>query len=675
MPPFPIHARLRRSKGFVMSLNRLNTTRNQSSSDPELDEDTFETALSAVRGVQTVLARAAIEASLDAKTRRLVLSRSSSIVVFRVPGADWCEPVCLALLEMNSSIRPKPVTQRKRNGEFELPDSVLSDARGEIRPIVMVSQDPQTMLSSAQLGAADATIAVPAPDARLLRQVIKMVSGQRARKLSDPDVEGLNFSQLAAAIRLGSSAAECEERLRRAKAQPKPMLADQRLPRIEDLPLTQSARLFADELLDDIDALKRGDITAAQLQNAVLSGPPGTGKTLLAGALAKSIGWPFIKTSIADWFTRTDGYLSGVMKGATSFFDDLLMHDHAIGFIDELDSLPNRETMRDKDREWWTPVVNGVLLGIDRVKASSKPILLLGATNFGTRIDAAMIRPGRFDRIVPLMPPATLEELLAVFRYYLGKDLQQVDLIPTAMLAEGATPAAIEAWVKQARRTARSHNRPLELKDLTAAVAPSDERSALSLYQCAVHEAGHAVIAHALGIPVKRVTILQSEVAGGMTTLDSKDLPKTRAGIENMIMVGLAGRAADEQLGEGAGAGAAFDLLNATELIVSMHAGWGLGNLLSHRIGADSPFTLLRQDANLAQQVEDDLRRLKSRVDELVVANGSAIRSVAERLLQSRVLNGDDIGIAIAQSSTKTAKAGLGALKHVGGSFRPKLFE
>lgn len=658
-----------------MSINRLNNNKNQSNRDPDLDEESFEMGLSAIRGVQTVLARAAVEASLNSKTRRLVLSRSSSIVVVRVPGADWCEPVCIALLEMNSSIRPKPVTQRKRNGEFELPDSILSDARGEIRPIVMVSQDPEAMLSPAQLGAADATIAVPAPDARLLRRVIKVISGQRARKLSDPDVEGLNFDQLAGAIRLGSSAAECEERLRRAKAQPKPMLADHRLPRIQDLPLTQSARLFADEVLDDIEALKSGEISAAQLQSAVLSGPPGSGKTLLAGALAKSIGWPFIKTSIADWFTSTDGYLSGVMKGANGFFDELLMHDRAIGFIDELDSLPDRASMRNKDREWWTPVVNGVLLGIDRVKASDKPILLLGATNFGTRIDAALVRPGRFDRIVPLMPPATLEELLAVFRYYLGNDLHQVDLIPTAMLADGATPAAIEAWVKQARRTARSHNRPLELEDLTAAVAPPDGRSAHLLYQCAVHEAGHAVIAHALGIQVKRVTIQQSAVAGGMTTIDTRDVPTTRAGIENMVMVNLAGRSADELLGEGASAGAAQDLLNATELLASSHGGWGLGHFLLHRIGKDNPVTVLRQDASLAQQVEDDLQRLKSRVDELVIANRGAILSIAEKLMQSRVLNADDVVCAIAQSPAKKAKAGLGALKYVEGGFRPKLFE
>ena len=182
----------------------------------------------------------------------------------------------------------------------------------------------------------------------------------------------------------------------------------------------------------------------------------------------------------------------------------------------------------------------GPLTGIDRVKASGRPVILLGASNFGERLDAALVRPGRFDRLVPLLPPSTTEEIGAVFRYYLKSDLAEVDLVPLALLADGATPAAIEAWVKQARRSARRSNRPLALLDLTEAVAPKGNTPLSMLEACAVHEAGHAVIAHALGIPVRRVTIVPTAHARGTTTLDTATVPQTRGGIETLVMVGLA---------------------------------------------------------------------------------------------------------------------------------------
>ncbi|MFD2647088.1 AAA family ATPase [Devosia albogilva] len=386
-----------------------------------------------------------------------------------------------------------------------------------------------------------------------------------------------------------------------------------------------------------------------------MTGPPGTGKTLLAGSIARSAGWPFVSTTIGNWFTSTDGYLGGVMRGANDFFEELLKHHQVIGFIDELDSLPDRAAMSEKDREWWGPVVNGVLTGIDRVKASGRPVILLGASNFAERLDAALVRPGRFDRLVPLLPPSTTEEIVAVFRYYLKSDLAEVDLVPLALLADGATPAAIEAWVKQARRSARRSNRPLALLDLTEAVAPKGNTPLSLLGACAVHEAGHAVIAHALGIPVRRVTIVPTAHARGTTSLDTATVPQTRGGIETLVMVSLAGRSADEALGSGASAGAEQDLRNATTLLASAHAAWGLGSYLSHRVGTGDPLELMRQDPALEQQVEQDLQRLKGKVDKLVSARRDAVLYVAKALLEARVLNSDDLEQAIQASGSTPA--------------------
>lgn len=642
-----------------MSLNTLNRpTQTQSRQDPELDDDQFESELAAIGGVQTAIARVMIDAALTPKARQILLSRSAFVVVIQVPAAEWCEAVGLAVVGMNSSVRIRSATKRARGGEPELADGILSDSRGEIRGLAIITHDPAGLLSTVQLGAADAVVTLPKPNGRLVSRMIKRVTGQKPRSLTDADVEELGFHELAAAIRLGASAAESTQRLRRAKAQPKARLADTRIPRFEELPLTASARSFGEAILDDIESLRRGEINASQLQNAVLTGPPGTGKTLLAGAVARSAGWPFVSTTIGRWFTSTDGYLGGVMRGANDFFEELLTHDQAIGFIDELDSLPDRAAMSEKDREWWGAVVNGVLTGIDRVKASGRPVILLGASNFGERLDAALVRPGRFDRLVPLLPPSTTEEIVGVFRYYLKSDLAEVDLVPLALLADGATPAAIEAWVKQARRSARRSNRPLALLDLTEAVAPKGNTPLSMLEACAVHEAGHAVIAHALGIPVRRVTIVPTAHARGTTTLDTATVPQTRGGIETLVMVGLAGRCADEQMGSGASAGAEQDLRNATSLLASAHAAWGLGSYLSHRVGTGDPLELMRQDPALEQQVEQDLQRLKGKVDKMVSARRDAIMYVAKALLEARVLNAADLEQSIEASGSSPALFG-----------------
>lgn len=178
------------------------------------------------------------------------------------------------------------------------------------------------------------------------------------------------------------------------------------------------------------------------------------------------------------------------------------------------------------------------------------------------------------------------------------------------------------------------------------------------LEACAVHEAGHAVIAHALGIPVRRVTIVPTAHARGTTTLDTATVPQTRGGIETLVMVGLAGRSADEQMGSGASAGAEQDLRNATSLLASAHAAWGLGSYLSHRVGTGDPLELMRQDPALEQQVEQDLQRLKGKVDKMVSARRDAIMYVAKALLEARVLNAADLEQSIEASGSSPALFG-----------------
>ncbi|MFJ5489510.1 AAA family ATPase, partial [Hansschlegelia beijingensis] len=208
------------------------------------------------------------------------------------------------------------------------------------------------------------------------------------------------------------------------------------------------------------------DAVGAPPPSMLLHGAPGTGKTMLARSIARTLGLPIVTTSVSEWFARTEGNLGDVAKAAQTFFDRLTAAAPAIGFLDELDALPDRDRLSDRGRDWWTPVITGVLLMIDRVRAERPSVILIGATNHIDRLDEALKRPGRFDRHIEIRPPETVEELSEVLRHHLGHDLGDRDVTRAARLGLGATGADAEAWVKQARQRARAASRSMTLADL-----------------------------------------------------------------------------------------------------------------------------------------------------------------------------------------------------------------
>jgi SpoVK/Ycf46/Vps4 family AAA+-type ATPase len=200
----------------------------------------------------------------------------------------------------------------------------------------------------------------------------------------------------------------------------------------------------------------------------LLFGPPGTGKTTFAKAIAGRLGWPFIEL-LPSKLESGDGSMSAELRTAMS---DLLQLDRAVVFIDEFDEIASARENNAATKG----VVNELLKMIPAFR-SAPGHLLVCATNFVADIDSAVLRPGRFDLVIPIGPP-DLGARIAHWQSNLAPlDQRDIDIEKIAKMTEGYTPGDVELAAQRAAAAAfdriREGKEPLYVtsEDLEAAVA------------------------------------------------------------------------------------------------------------------------------------------------------------------------------------------------------------
>ncbi|WP_127145420.1 AAA family ATPase [Pelagibacterium montanilacus] len=572
----------------------------------------------------------------------LALGASPALaLVVKVPSEPWCEPIGRWLEQFLDRVEVQTFTSGRRAAARAASDSLLS-ALGRGLSAIAVSAAPESTVSQDYHAAVDRYIEIDALQASVVRSVIAKVTGERAKDLKQSDLVGINIRQALAAIGAGGTATNCVSRLRRIRRRKAAPADLGTVPTLSKMPLVQPVREWVDALVEDIARLDAGRIGSGSIRFAALEGPPGTGKTMLAAALGKSVGWRFVQTSVQDWFNAGDGHLGAVTKACASFIDTLLEEDRAIGFIDELQSIPDRGRLEARGRDWWTPVVDGILIQIDRVRRSDKKVLLLGACNHYNLLDPALVRAGRLETRISVRPPSNVKEATQVVRFYLADKLSPKDIDAVANLAVGSTPAEIEALSHKAEAAARRDARNLELKDIIDILVPDAAGDPQQVLNLALHEAAHAVIAHVLGTPVHSVTIIPKGAAAGTTRVAVKSQSPTASEIEDAVVIFLAGRAADEVLGNGADAGAASDLAIASELLIDAREKWGLyGRLTASKLisgGRAEP-----DGPTLAVWLEQQLARLMARARQMVETNTPAVRALAHALVDRKTVHSEDV--------------------------------
>jgi cell division protease FtsH len=351
------------------------------------------------------------------------------------------------------------------------------------------------------------------------------------------------------------------------------------------------------ELQELVDFLKEPqkfiDLGARIPKGVLLVGPPGTGKTLLARAVAGEAGVRFLSISGSDF---VELYVGVGASRVRDLFDQAKRESPAIVFIDEIDAVGRQRGAGlgggHDERE---QTLNQLLVEMDGF-AANEGVIVLAATNRQDILDPALLRPGRFDRQVYVGRPDMKgrEEILRV--HTRKKPLaDDVDLNEIARETTGFTGADLENLMNESALLAARRDQPyITLADIQESVikviAGPEKRSRVKIEEdkriTAYHEAGHAVVSHALPTqdPVHQITIVPRGDAAGMTInrpQEDRDHVSRQRLVETLSTL-LGGRCAEETALGSVCTGAVSDLQRATQIARDMVTKYGMSQTLGH---------------------------------------------------------------------------------------------
>ena len=397
-------------------------------------------------------------------------------------------------------------------------------------------------------------------------------------------------------------------------------------------------------------------------KGVLLVGPPGTGKTLLAKAVAGEAGVGFLSISGSDF---VELYVGVGASRVRDLFEQAKRSSPAIVFIDEIDAVGRqRGTGVGGGHDEREQTLNQLLVEMDGF-AANEGVVVLAATNRADVLDPALLRPGRFDRQIYVGLPDIKgrEEILKV--HAKGKPLSEdVDLRKLARGTAGFTGADLENLVNEgALLAARNDREVITMQDLHDAeikvIAGPEKRSRVIPQHerelTAWHEAGHAVVMHALPShdPVNQITIVPRGQAGGMTiALPEEDRSYlSKQYMEDQIVALLGGRIAEKLCLGDVSTGASNDIQRATAIARKMVAVYGMSEKIgtvSFEGGSDEVFIGRTMSHGrsyseaVAAQIDDEVRRVVDeayrRCEEILTAQRKALDTVAAYLLENETM-------------------------------------
>ncbi len=442
------------------------------------------------------------------------------------------------------------------------------------------------------------------------------------------------------------------------------------------------------ELTEVVDFLKNADrftaVGAKIPKGVLLVGPPGTGKTLLARAVAGEAGVPFFSISGSEFVEMFVGVGASRVR---DLFEQAKQNAPCIVFIDEIDAVGRQRGAGlgggNDERE---QTLNQLLTEMDGFEGNTG-IIVVAATNRPDVLDAALMRPGRFDRQVVVDRPdyAGRTEILNV--HARGKTLADgVDLDRIARRTPGFTGADLsnllnEAAILAARRGLTEVSMD-EINDAIDRVMAGPEKKDRVMSQkrkelVAYHEAGHALVGALMPDydPVQKISIIPRGRAGGLTWFTPSEERMesglySRSYLQNQMAVALGGRIAEEIIfgEEEVTTGASNDLQQVTSVARQMVTRFGM----SDRLG---PVALGRQQGNMflgrdiaaerdfseetAAAIDEEVRNLVDqayrRAKQVLIDNKHILDKLSEQLIEQETVDAQELQDMLNTSEVKMA--------------------
>jgi cell division protease FtsH len=436
----------------------------------------------------------------------------------------------------------------------------------------------------------------------------------------------------------------------------------------DDVAGYDGVKLEISEVVDFLKTPARFKEIGARIPKGILLvGPPGTGKTLLARAVAGEAGVPFMSVSGSDFMEMFVGVGASRVR---DLFATARKQAPAIVFIDEIDSIGRKRGAGlgggHDEREQTLNQMLSEMDGFDPTEG----IVVMAATNRPDILDAAILRPGRFDRQV-VVPLPDLDERLPILQVHC-KDKRvdpTVDLGKVARGTPGMSGADLANLVNEAALHAvRRGSKVIENIDFEASrdrVLMGARRESLVLSgaekeRVAFHEGGHAVLAYVLpeADPVHKVTILPTGMALGVTMqlpMEERHI-HPRQHIEDSLAVRMGGRAAELLVYGDLSTGASNDLVGNTELARKMVREWGMSDKIGPMAWGSQGQVFLGEDLmhtrdyseHTSQIIDDEveiiLRAQEERALEVLARHRGGLDAVARALLDEETIDGETVG-------------------------------
>jgi cell division protease FtsH len=430
------------------------------------------------------------------------------------------------------------------------------------------------------------------------------------------------------------------------------------------------------ELAEVVDFLKNADrftaIGAKIPKGVLLVGPPGTGKTLLAKAVAGEAGVPFFSISGSEFVEMFVGVGASRVR---DLFEQAKANAPCIVFIDEIDAVGrSRGAGLGGGNDEREQTLNQLLTEMDGFEGNTG-IIIIAATNRPDVLDAALLRPGRFDRQVVVDRPdyAGRREILQV--HARGKTLaKDMDLEKIARRTPGFTGADLSNLLNEAAILAARRNlTEISMDEINDAIdrvlagpekkdrVMSEKRKQLVAY----HESGHALVGALMPDydPVQKISIIPRGRAGGLTWFTPSEERMdsglySRSYLQNQMAVALGGRVAEEIIfgEEEVTTGASNDLQQVARVARQMITRFGMSEVLG-------PVALGRQNSNVflgreiasdrdfsdetAALIDEEVRKLVdvaySRATQVLTENRTILDRLAEMLVEKETVDAEEL--------------------------------